>query len=77
MSIKLIASNDGIMDRARSSLREIERGLDKPIAVIIVALDHNGSYKIKAVSDEGAIRDFDMFGRAEAVISKQKLEYFD
>lgn len=72
MSVKLIATNDTLVAHARSAITEIEKKLDKPVAIVIVALDESGNYKLRTYSDTGKIKDFDMYSRAEAIIEQQR-----
>jgi hypothetical protein len=72
MTVKLIATNDTLTAHARSAIGEIEKKLDNPVAIVIVALDESGSYKLRTYSDTGKIKDFDMYSRAEAIIEQQR-----
>lgn len=72
MTVKLIATNDSLTAHARSAINEIEKKLDNPVAILVVALDESGSYKLRTYSDTGKIKDFDMYSRAEAIIEKQR-----
>ncbi len=72
MTVKLIATNDKLAAHARSAINEIEKKLDNPVAILVVALDESGSYKLRTYSDTGKIKDFDMYSRAEAIIEKQR-----
>ena len=72
MSVKLVATNDTLTAHARGAITEIEKKLDKPIAIVIVALDESGNYKLRTYSDTGKIKDFDMYSRAEAIIEQQR-----
>lgn len=75
MSVKLISTNDTLVARARAGIGEIEKKMDKPIAIVIVALDESGNYSIKSYSNTGKIKDFDMYARAEAVIEQQRRSF--
>lgn len=72
MTVKLIATNDSLTAHARSAINEIEKKLENPVAILVVALDESGSYKLRTYSDTGKIKDFDMYSRAEAIIEKQR-----
>jgi len=75
MSIKLVSTNDTLVAHARAGIGEIEKKLDKPIAIVIVALDEYGNYNLKSYSDTGKIKDFDMYARAEAIIEQQRKSF--
>ena len=72
MSVKLITTNDTLIAHARTGMNEIEKRLDKPVAIVIVAMDESGNYKLRTYSDTGKIKDFDMYARAEAIIEQQR-----
>lgn len=77
MTVKLIATNDTLTAHARSAINEIEKKLAKPVAIVIVAIDESGSYKLRTYSDTELIKDFDMFSRAEAIIEHQRKALID
>jgi hypothetical protein len=75
MGVKLVASNDTIVAHARVALNEIEKKMPDASAIVIVAISEDGTYAIRGLSDQGKIREFDMYARAGAVIDHQKQSF--
>ena len=49
----------------------------KPVAVVVVALNADGTFSVRAVNDTAAIKDFDMYARAGAILDKAKAELLE
>ena len=75
MGVKLVASNDTIIAHARVALNEIEKKMPDASAIVIVAISEDGTYAIRGLSDQGKIREFDMYSRSEAILNPQKMSF--
>jgi hypothetical protein len=49
----------------------------KPVAVMIVVLAADGRFAYRNASYDGQIHDFDRLARAEAILTREKLQLLD
>lgn len=63
-----------IRGAARSVLTDALNSVGKPVAIVIVALGHDGSFAMRRASYEEPFKAFDVLSRAGSVIDKVKVD---
>jgi hypothetical protein len=58
----------------RAALSRGLNSVDKPEAAVIVVLNGDGMFSINCVN-HGALEDFDVFSRAEAVLHRKRMNF--
>lgn len=65
---------DTLRRAARESLTQALGANPKPQAVVIVVLAADGTFAMRSANDRAEISDFDMYARAEAVLTREKID---
>jgi hypothetical protein len=69
--VSLVVNNDTLSAHARVSFNEACAAVDNPLAIVVVVIGRD-DYSVRSVSDTRQIKDIDMYGRAVAIVERQR-----